>query len=86
MYFMSDSSSSNRLLSALKRRVRFRIRTLLVSIALVSLWFGYFFNRMHNERRAAEAISAASGTMVYDWQIRPSGSDPKVELKRPGPE
>ncbi len=83
---MSDCPEPYRLLSALKRRTRFSLRTLLVAFTLLPLWFGFFFNRVQHERRATEAIAAASGAIVYDWQIRPSGSNLNVELKRPGPE
>ena len=83
---MSDRTRPYRLFSALKRRVRFSLRTLLFVFTLVTLWFGFFFNCVRNERRADEAISAATGTIIYDRQIRPPGSDPNVELKRSGHE
>jgi len=70
----------------LKQRVRFSLRTLFVATTLVSLWFGYFFSRVQNEHRAANAIAAASGEIVYDWQIRPLGIDPNTKVERPGPD
>jgi hypothetical protein len=73
-------------LSALKRRARFSLRALFFVFTLISLWFGYFFNRVQNERRVAEVIAAASGTIVYDSQVRPSDSDRTVERSPPGPE
>ena len=83
---MTDCSEPYRLIPNLRRRTRFSLRTLLATFTLLPLWFGFFFNRVQNERRAAEVIAAASGTIAYDWQIRPSGSDLNVELQRPGPE
>jgi hypothetical protein len=65
---------------------RFSLRSLLIAVTLLSLWFGYAFSRAQYERQAAEAIGDARGQVVYDWQIRPPGSDPKVQPVPPGPQ
>lgn len=82
---MSDSPAASRPSPVSKKRFRFSLRTLLVAFTVVSLWCGYFIGRVKNERRAAEAVSAAWGEIAYDWQIRPPNSDPKVKRTKPGP-
>jgi hypothetical protein len=67
------------------RWFRFSLRTLLVLITLISLVLGCYIVRVRNEQQAALTINEASGAIVYDWQIRPPGSDPAVESTPPGP-
>jgi hypothetical protein len=71
--------------SSRRRWFRFSLRTFLIAVTLFSLAFGYFFNGVQNERRAAKAVAEAHGDIVYDWQIRAPGSDPKIQPKPPGP-
>jgi hypothetical protein len=69
-----------------RRWFRFSLRTFLIAFTLASLAFGFFFNRVQNERRAAKAIGEAHGEIVYHWQIRLPGSDAKVQPTPPGPQ
>lgn len=66
-------------------RFRFSLRTLLIVNTLLSIGFGLFFSRVQNERWAAKAIAEANGIIVYDWQVRPAGSDSKFKPTPPGP-
>jgi hypothetical protein len=66
--------------------LRFSLRTFLIVVTLVSLAFGFFFNSVQNERRAASAIAEAHGDVVYDWQIRPPDADADTPPKPPGPQ
>ncbi len=65
---------------------RFSLRTLLIVNTLLSIGFGLFFSRVQNERRAAEAIGEARGSIGYDWQVRPPNSGPKFQPTPPGPQ
>lgn len=69
-----------------KRWARFSLRSFLVAVTLIAVGLGWFFSSVENERRAAEAIRAAGGTIVYDWQIRPPDAAPDFEPQPPGPE
>jgi hypothetical protein len=69
-----------------KRWARFSLRTFLVAVTLIAVGLGWFFSSVENERRAAEAIRAAGGTIVYDWQIRPPDAEPDFKPQPPGPE
>lgn len=55
-------------------------------MTLLSLSFGWIYRRVESERRAAEAIAAARGTVVYDWQVRPPDSKSKLQLEPSGPQ
>lgn len=74
--------------TSLRRRrwFRFSLRTLLIAFTLISLGLGLVFNRVQNERRAAEVIGDARGEIVYNWQIRPPDSDPNIQPAPPGPQ
>src|SRR6476646_10397108 len=68
-----------------RRWFRFSLRTLLIAITLLCVWLGLTFNRANDERHAAAVIEDAHGEIVYDWQIRPPGSDPNIQLTPLGP-
>lgn len=52
------------------RRVwlRFSLRTFLVLVAVASLWLGWIVSRARNQRIAVEAVQAAGGTVLFDFQ------------------
>lgn len=64
---------------------RFSLRTLLLVMTVVALWFGFTFSRARHEERAAKAILAADGKIVYDWQVRSPDEEPKTKLAPAGP-
>lgn len=51
-----------------RRRLRFSLRSVLLLFTAVSLWFAFIYVPVRNERRAAEAIRSAGGTIRYQWQ------------------
>lgn len=65
--------------------LRFSLRSFFFVTTGVCLWLGVVFNQVQRQQRAATAIEAASGQIVYDWQIRPPGSNPSTPLTAPGP-
>lgn len=52
----------------------------------IALFLGVFYERVRNERRAADAVAAAYGKVIYDWQVLPEGADPSTKRVPPGPE
>ena len=66
-------------------RPRFSLRTLLAATTLLCLFLGWYIPRVQNERRAANAILAAHGEAIYDWQIRPEDAPPDYQPDPPGP-
>lgn len=82
---MSDCGTTRRLLPSV-RRLRFSLRTLLIAVTAVSLFLGIVYERVRNEQRAADAVAAARGHVVYDWQVRPEGADRSFEPQPWGPE
>ena len=82
---MSEAPEPRRPPSWLRPRLRFSFRTLLLVYILGSLLVGYYVYRAKVETRAAEAIAAAEGQIVYDWQVRSPSSDPAVRIDPPGP-
>lgn len=64
---------------------QFSLRTLFISVTLVSITLGWYIPRVQNERRAANAILAAHGETIYDWQIRPEDAPPDYQSDPPGP-
>jgi hypothetical protein len=84
---MSELTGSLEPTSSGRRRwYRYSLRTFLIVITLFSLAFGFFYNSVQNERRAAKAIAGAHGDIVYDWQTLPPGSDQSVQPTAPGPQ
>lgn len=66
--------------------LRFSLRTFFIVTTVLCLWFGIVYNRVKRQQDASAAIEAASGSITYNWQIRPPNSDPKAPLSPPGPE
>jgi hypothetical protein len=64
---------------------QFSLRTLFITVTLVSITLGWYIPRVQNERRAADAVRAAGGNVVYDWQIRPENCPSDYQSDPPGP-
>jgi hypothetical protein len=51
--------------------LRFRMRTLLVVVALVGVWLGWHVNRAERQRRAVDAIRSLGGEIRYSFDMDP---------------
>lgn len=61
------------------------MRTLLVAMTVVSVALTWYVHRVRIEQRAAEAVLAAGGKVVYDWQMRPADAGGSFRRDPPGP-
>lgn len=66
-------------------RLRFSLRTLLAATTLLCLFLGWYIPRVQNQRRAADAILAAGGEVIYDWQVWPEDPPSGYQSDPPGP-
>ena len=57
------------------RLVQFRLRTLLIAMALLGVWLGVQVKRAQDERRSADAIRALGATIAYEHTF---GDDEKL--------
>jgi hypothetical protein len=75
-------------LSSWKTVFRFRLRTLLIAVTLLSVWLGFHVRRTERQRTSAAAIKEFGGWIRYDFQF-PSGEfnhddfDPKARSPIP---
>jgi len=82
---MWANSTSSAAFSSLRRRARFSLRSLLVVMTVASVALAWYVRRVRIEQRAAEAVAAAGGTILYDWQLRPVESAQTFKPDPPGP-
>lgn len=75
-----------RQMSSIGWRPRFSLRTLLVLMTVVSVGLAWYVERVRVEQRAAEAVLAAGGEVIYDWQMRPADADGSFRRDPPGPD
>lgn len=54
--------------SCSNRRLRFRLRTLLLSFGVVSVAFGNYASKLHSQRTAERIVLQANGRVRYDFQ------------------
>ncbi|HEY5315548.1 MAG TPA: hypothetical protein VIK18_23660 [Pirellulales bacterium] len=58
----------------LSRLLRFRLRTILVAVALVGVWLGWETGRVRKKARAIAVVRNAGGAVFFDYQrTRPKG-------------
>ncbi|NQT16725.1 MAG: hypothetical protein HQ582_28465 [Planctomycetes bacterium] len=66
------------------RWFQFSLRTLLVFVLLVSIgmsWLGVQLDRARKQREAVEAIEKAGGSVLYGYELTPSGSSVPMWLR-----
>lgn len=71
-----------------KRRLQFRLRTLLIAVLVLSLplsWFAVRMERARRQREAVEAIELLGGFVLYDWQLTPPPTGMTVQQAKPYP-
>lgn len=67
-------------LAAVKRRVRwprFGLRTLLIAVTLVCVWFGVFWSRVQRQRACVAWIRSLEGSVYYQYEVD-GGNDAPV--------
>jgi len=69
-----------------QRWFRFRLRTMLVAIAMISLWLSTTANRANKQRRAVEKIKAAGGVVGYDYEVDGNFNRREDDPSPPGPD
>ena len=70
-----------------RRRFRFGVRSLLVSMVVVAVscaWFAVEVSNAKSHKEAREGIQNVGGEVVYDWQVDTDGT-PRPNAQPPGP-
>jgi hypothetical protein len=57
-----------------RQRLRLSVRGLMILVLVVGGGLGWIIQSAHVQRDAVTAITAAGGTVFYNWQIRCDGS------------
>lgn len=71
------------LLTAVRRLLRFRLRTLLLAMLAISVALGVYVNRARRQQAAITAIKKFGGEAVYDYQFKNDWSVPDADSWAP---
>ncbi|MHC4398485.1 MAG: leucine-rich repeat domain-containing protein [Planctomycetota bacterium] len=86
---MSDAPPDAGKRKSTRRRFQFRLRTLLILMAVFAVWLGLTADRARRQKRAVEAISEMGGEFCYDYQAQPQADGPgksySYRVEPPGP-
>ena len=76
---------SRRILTFLRRCLRFRLRTLLLAMMVISVGMGTHVNRVKRQQESIAAVKRLGGWAHYDYEIQHDGQfDPEGESWAPG--
>ncbi|HZL91309.1 MAG TPA: hypothetical protein VFB96_23280 [Pirellulaceae bacterium] len=66
---------SNRALTFLRRLLRFRLRTLLLAVLVISVALGIYVKRAKQQQQSVAAIKRLGGWAYYDYQLKDDNVD-----------
>lgn len=66
-----------------RRFTRYSLRTMLLVLFALSVWFGWISVRVQNQRKAVESIQQGGGQVVYDYERDPA--DARKSIPNPEP-
>ena len=74
---------SSRTLTFLRSLLRFRLRTLLLAMLVISVAMGIYVNRAKRQQESVAAIKRLGGWAFYDYEIKDDKYDPQAESWAP---
>ena len=57
-----------------RRYLQFSLRTFLVLLTLVCVWFGWQVNRVNRQRKAVAWVLEMGGSVLYDYEVDDKGN------------
>ena len=61
--------------------LRFRLRTLMLLVTLLSIWLGLVTARARRQQAAVDAIRKLGGTVYYDYQLKKAGTVVPIRVR-----
>ncbi len=75
---------SRRVLSFLRSLLRFRLRTLLLAVLVISVGLAWYVNRVKRQQASIAAVKRLGGWTYYDYEVQDDKYDPQGQSWVPG--
>ena len=81
----TDATPNAALPKSRRRWHQYNLRTLLIGVTLLCVWFGLIATNANRQRRAVETIKRHGGTVAYDYETNAEAFDVRDDAPQPGP-